>query len=74
MHDPIFIHPNALVESDAIGAGTRVWAFAHVMKGAKIGERCNIGDHSFIESGVIIGDDVTIKNGVSIWDGVVIGG
>jgi acetyltransferase-like isoleucine patch superfamily enzyme len=69
----IFIHPKALVESDAIGAGTRVWAFAHVMKDAKIGERCNIGDHSFIESGVIIGDDVTIKNGVSVWDGVEIG-
>jgi acetyltransferase-like isoleucine patch superfamily enzyme len=73
MPDPIFIHPQALVESDAIGAGTRVWAFAHVMKDAKMGERCNIGDHSFIESGVIIGNDVTIKNGVSVWDGVEIG-
>ncbi len=73
MPDPIFIHPHALVESDAIGAGTRVWAFAHVMKGAKIGERCNIGDHSFIESGVVISDDVTIKNGVSVWEGVEIG-
>jgi hypothetical protein len=31
-----FIHPNALVETDQIGAGTRVWAFAHVMAGERI--------------------------------------
>lgn len=73
MADPIFIHPKALVESSEIGAGTRVWAFAHVMPGGRIGKGCNIGDHSFIESGAIIGDDVTIKNGVSVWDGVEIG-
>ena len=73
MTDPIFIHPQALVESDEIGAGTRIWAFAHVMKGAKIGKGCNIGDHSFVESGVSIGNDVTVKNGVSVWDGVEIG-
>jgi UDP-2-acetamido-3-amino-2,3-dideoxy-glucuronate N-acetyltransferase len=73
MTDTIFIHPQALVESEDIGAGTRIWAFSHVLKGSRIGERCNIGDHSFIESGVIIGNDVTIKNGVSVWDGVEIG-
>ncbi len=50
-----------------------MWAFAHVLKGAKIGSGCNIGDHSFVESGATIGDDVTIKNGVSVWDGVEIG-
>ncbi len=73
MTDPVFIHPHALVESDDIGAGTRVWAFAHVMKSAQVGKGCNIGDHSFIESGAILGNDVTIKNGVSVWDGLEIG-
>jgi UDP-2-acetamido-3-amino-2,3-dideoxy-glucuronate N-acetyltransferase len=73
MSDPIFIHPQALVESEEVGEGTRIWAFAHVMKGARIGKGCNIGDHSFIESGVTIGNDVTVKNGVSIWEGVEIG-
>ncbi len=43
------------------------------MNGAAVGTGCNIGDHSFIESGVTVGNDVTIKNGVSIWDGVEIG-
>ncbi len=66
-------HSHALVESQDIGDGTRIWAFAHVMQGAKIGSDCNIGDHVFIESGAVIGNGVTIKNGVSVWDGVTIG-
>jgi len=68
----LFIHPQALVESTDIGPGTRIWAFAHVMQGARIGQRCNIGDHSFIESGAIIGNDVTVKNGVAVWDRVTV--
>lgn len=67
-----YIHPQALVETRAIGVGTRVWAFAHVMEDASIGRDCNVGDHAFIESGVRIGDRVTIKNGVSIWKGVTL--
>jgi len=68
-----FVHPKALVETEAIGEGTRVWAFAHVMNGAVIGKNCNICDHSFVESNVTIGDGVTLKNGVAIWDGVSLG-
>jgi acetyltransferase-like isoleucine patch superfamily enzyme len=71
--DSYFVHPLALVETDDIGEGTRVWAFAHVMKGAVIGRDCNICDHAFVESNVTIGDGVTIKNGVSVWDGVTLG-
>ena len=67
-----FIHTKALVETRSIGPGTRIWAFAHVMKGAAIGRDCNVGDHSFLESGAKVGDRVTIKNGVSIWDGVTL--
>jgi UDP-2-acetamido-3-amino-2,3-dideoxy-glucuronate N-acetyltransferase len=68
-----FVHPNALVETQQIGEGTRVWAFAHVMKDAVIGKHCNICDHAFVESNVTIGDGVTIKNGVAVWDGVTLG-
>ena len=67
-----FKHPTALVESEQIGNGTRIWAFAHIVEGAKIGQNCNIGDHCFIEDGVAIADNVTIKNQVSIWKGVSI--
>lgn len=65
-----FRHPQALVESERIGRGTRVWAFAHVLPGATVGEDCNICDHTFIENDVVIGDRVTIKCGVQVWDGV----
>ena len=66
------IHPQALVETDQIGSGTCIWAFAHVMNGARIGCQVNIGDHAFVESGASIGNNVTIKNQVCIWEGVTI--
>lgn len=69
---PFFAHPKALVESADIGPNTRIWAFAHVMHGARVGAGCNICDHAFIESGVTIGNNVTIKNGVALWDRVTI--
>ncbi len=65
-----FIHERALVESDAIGPGTRVWAFAHVMPGAVIGADCNVCDHTYVEGHVVVGDRVTIKSGVYLWDGL----
>ena len=72
MKPSFFQHPSALVESAAVGAGTRIWAFAHVLQGARIGGHCNLGDHCFVEGGARIGNNVTIKNGVAIWDGVVV--
>ena len=68
-----FLHPQAMCESNSVGAGTRIWAFAHVLPGAKIGSSCNICDHVFIENDVVVGDDVTVKCGVQLWDGLRIG-
>jgi len=65
-----FVHSHALAESKQIGERTRIWAFAHILPGARIGADCNICDHVFIENDVIIGDRVTIKCGVQIWDGI----
>lgn len=66
-----YIHPAAIVEDGSkIGEKTRVWAFAHILPGAKIGCDCNICDHVFIENDVVVGDRVTIKSGVQLWDGV----
>jgi acetyltransferase-like isoleucine patch superfamily enzyme len=67
-----FAHPAAMVESDDIGEGTRVWAFAHVMSGARVGKNCNLGEGVFVEGGVVIGDDCTIKNGVAVYAGVTV--
>lgn len=68
----VFVHPQALCESNDVGPGTRIWAFAHVMEGATIGSNCNVGDHAFVEGGARVGSGVTIKNGVLLWDQVTI--
>ena len=66
------MHPLALCEADEVGPGTRVWAFAHVMAGARIGPDCNICDHVFVESGVTIGTGVTVKNNSLVYEGVTL--
>jgi UDP-2-acetamido-3-amino-2,3-dideoxy-glucuronate N-acetyltransferase len=68
----VYVHPNGLCESLEVGSGTRVWAFAHVMAGARIGRDCNIGGGCFVETGAVIGDRCVIKNGVQVWDGVTL--
>jgi UDP-2-acetamido-3-amino-2,3-dideoxy-glucuronate N-acetyltransferase len=73
MANNYFAHPDARVESESIGVGTRIWAFAHVLPGAVIGCENNICDHVFIENDVRVGDRVTIKSGVQLWDGLQVG-
>jgi acetyltransferase-like isoleucine patch superfamily enzyme len=68
--ESIKVHPTALCESEEVGPGTRIWAYAHVLRGARIGANCNIGDHAYIEGGASLGDNVTLKNGVMVWEGV----
>jgi acetyltransferase-like isoleucine patch superfamily enzyme len=65
-----FVHPQGLAESRHIGAGTRIWAFAHVLGGARVGAHCNICECVFVEDGAELGDHVTVKNGVQLWTGV----
>ena len=68
-----YVHPQGICEATAIGPGTRIWAFAHVLKGAQIGADCNICDGVLVENDVVIGDSVTVKSGVQLWDGVRLG-
>lgn len=70
--EDVFIHPQALCESINVGEGTRIWAFAHILPGARIGKNCNICDGVFVENEVVIGDNVTIKCGVQVWDGITV--
>lgn len=65
----MLVHDLALLETEAVGDGTRIWAHAHILPGAAIGRDCNICDQTFIENDVVIGDRVTVKSGVHIWDG-----
>ncbi len=66
-------HPSAIVDPGAtIGAGTRVWHFAHVCSGAVIGERCSLGQGVFVGNRVRIGNNVKIQNNVSVYDNVTL--
>ena len=67
----VYIDPTAQVEDGVVlGAGTKIWHFAHVMSGAKIGEGCTLGQNVFIGPGVEIGKNVKIQNNVAVYEGV----
>lgn len=66
------VHPTALVQTERVGPGTRIWGFTHVQAGASIGRDCNIGSHCYVEAGAVLGDCVTVKNGNAIWAGVTL--
>ena len=66
-------HPSAIVDDGAqIGAGTRIWHFAHVCAGARIGEGCSLGQGVFVGNDVLIGRNVKIQNHVSVYDAVTL--
>lgn len=68
------IHETAIVEEGAqLGEGTRVWHFAHIRKGAKIGRNGNIGKDVYIDTNVIIGDNCKIQNFASLYHGLIVG-
>lgn len=67
-----YAHPTAVVESETIGEGTKIWHFAHVRRGAKIGKNCNIGKSVYIDIDAEIGCNVKIQNFVSVYRGVTI--
>lgn len=69
---PYYAHPTAVVESEAIGDGTKIWHFVHVRRDSKIGKNCNIGKSVYIDIGAEIGDNVKIQNFVSVYRGVCI--
>ena len=69
----VFVHESSFVDAGArIGNGTKIWHFCHVMPGAVIGERCNLGQNVVVMNGVRIGNNVKIQNNVSVYEGVEI--
>jgi UDP-2-acetamido-3-amino-2,3-dideoxy-glucuronate N-acetyltransferase len=67
------VHPSAIVDDGAqLGAGTRVWHFAHVCAGARIGTGCSLGQGVYVGNDVHIGNNVKIQNNVSVYDAVTL--
>jgi len=68
-----FAHESSYIDDGAvIGAGTKIWHFCHVLPGAVIGERCNLGQNVVVMGGTRIGNNVKIQNNVSIYEGVIL--
>ncbi|UCE52907.1 MAG: Gfo/Idh/MocA family oxidoreductase [Desulfobacterales bacterium] len=69
----VFIHPTAVIDANvAIGSGTKIWYFSHVLSNSSIGKRCNIGQNVVIGPDVTIGNECKIQNNVSVYKGVTL--
>ncbi len=67
------VHPTAIVDDNAvIGNGTKIWHWAHVCSGARIGENCIFGQNTMVANNVIIGSNVKVQNNVAIYTGTTI--
>lgn len=67
-----FVHPSSIIDDNCqIGEGTKIWHFSHVMSGAIIGNKCNLGQNVVVSPKVILGNNVRVQNNVSIYEGVI---
>jgi len=68
-----FTHATALVETETVGAGSRVLAFARIAAGAAIGDNCTVHDHAFLDVGVTLDPDVSVGAGARLLGSVRLG-
>lgn len=67
------VHPTAIVDDNVeIGKGTSIWHYSHIQTGAKIGEKCTLGQNVNVANNVSIGNFVKIQNNVSVYEGVTL--
>lgn len=68
-----FIHESSFADDNvAIGAGTKIWHFSHILSNSTIGENCTIGQNVAIGPGAVIGNKCKVQNNVSIYKGVTL--
>lgn len=72
VHHSAFIHQFAHIGFAKIGARTKVWQFASVIRGAMIGEDCNIASCSIVD-GAMMGNRCLIGHGAFLDPGLLIG-
>ena len=69
----VFIHPFAVVDDSCeIGEGTRIWQFASVLRGAKLGRNCNVASGACFD-GSVAGDNVIICHNLAAGSGFLLG-
>jgi UDP-2-acetamido-3-amino-2,3-dideoxy-glucuronate N-acetyltransferase len=68
-----FAHKSAVIDDNcAIGQGTKIWHFSHIMSNSYLGENCNIGQNVVVGPDVSIGNNCKIQNNVSVYKGVTL--
>lgn len=69
----VFIHESSYVDDNvAIGSGTKVWHFTHILTNCQIGKDCSLGQNVVIGPSVVVGNRVKIQNNVSVYEGVTL--
>jgi UDP-2-acetamido-3-amino-2,3-dideoxy-glucuronate N-acetyltransferase len=69
----VMIHESAYVdEGVAIGEGSKIWHFSHILGNVRLGRKVNVGQNVVIGPRVTIGDNVKIQNNVSVYEGVTL--
>jgi len=69
----IFVHESAYIDQDvAIGDGTKIWHFAHVLPNTQIGNGCVVGQNAMIGPDVRVGNGCKIQNNVALYKGVIL--
>jgi UDP-2-acetamido-3-amino-2,3-dideoxy-glucuronate N-acetyltransferase len=66
------IHGLALVEDSEIGPRTRVWQFASVIRGTRLGADCNVASCATLD-GPVFGNRCIISQGVAMGPGFLFG-
>jgi len=68
-----FCHETAIVDAGVeIGPGSKIWHFAHVLSGSKIGANCNLGQNVMVGPNVRIGNGCKVQNNVAVYEGVTL--
>jgi UDP-2-acetamido-3-amino-2,3-dideoxy-glucuronate N-acetyltransferase len=66
----MWIDPTAEIEPGVeIGRDTTIWSHVHARGPTRIGRECEVGEKTYIASGVDIGDRVKIDAFVYVCDG-----
>ena len=72
MEEEVFIHETAVIDEPcAIGSGSKIWHFSHIMPDSVLGDNCNLGQNVVVSSKVTLGNNVKVQNNVSIYTGVI---
>jgi UDP-2-acetamido-3-amino-2,3-dideoxy-glucuronate N-acetyltransferase len=72
--DGVVVHPKAhLGDAVVLGAGTKIWQFASIMSGARLGAQCAAGPCSFVGINARLGNAVRIQHAAHLTDHIVVG-